>query len=677
MSVIESILGPDGAIARRLGDVYESRPQQIQMAQAVQNALECDHHLIVEAGTGVGKSFAYLIPTIDYVLRFRKRVVISTHTIALQEQLIEKDIPLLRSVYPDEFTAVLVKGRGNYLCLRRMNQAISRQYMLFDSDRQMQMLQTIQDWSETTPDGSLTSLPILPDPSVWDKVNAEQGNCLGKKCSFYERCYWQAARRRMQTGQILVVNHALFFSDLALRMAGASYLPNYDAVIFDEAHTLEDVAGEHFGMHVSESSVKYQLRTLYDPRKGSGILSTHGACANSAIGCIVELQDTVNTFFDRIVQWQEQHGRSNGRVHEPNVVPNDLSPRLDDLVKYLHEMILHLHDNEQAVGEISTFAERINQLSRITEAVLSQSISDAVYWFEITKRGSARYVDLHAAPVDVAEGLRRELFEKIPRLILTSATLTTATDHSEHRFRGTRGSHGSRTRHPPADRFSFIRKRLGIDSAQTLELGSPFDYASQATLYIENNLPDPSDTLRFLPAAADKILHYLRMTHGGAFVLFTSYQMLNESADLLKKPIQEMGLELLIQGQQVNRKMLIDQFRQRDNAVLFGTSSFWQGIDVQGDKLRNVIIVKLPFSVPDEPLLEAKIETIRRTGGNPFLDLQVPEAIIRLKQGFGRLIRSKSDRGIVVILDNRIRTKRYGRLFLSSLPPAKVVDVTG
>lgn len=676
MSVIESILGPDGAIARRLGGAYESRPQQIQMAQAVQHALEQDHHLIVEAGTGVGKSFAYLVPAIDYVLRFRKRVVISTHTITLQEQLIEKDIPLLRSVYPDEFTAVLVKGRGNYLCLRRMNQAISRQYMLFDSDRQVQMLQAIQDWSETTPDGSLTSLRILPDASVWDKVNAEQGNCLGKKCPFYERCHWQAARRRMQTGQILVVNHALFFSDLALRMAGASYLPNYDAVVFDEAHTLEEVAGEHFGMHVSESSVKYQLRTLYDPRKGSGILNTHGACANNAIRCIVELQDIVNTFFDRIVQWQEQHGRSNGRVHEPNVVPNDLSPRLDDLVKYLHEMILHLHDNEQAVIEINTFAERIGQISQIIEAILSQSISDTVYWFEITRRGNARYVDLHAAPIDVAEGLRQHLFEKIRRVILTSATLTTATDHNGRRLVGRGRSQTGQIRRSASDRFSFIRDRLGINSAHTLELGSPFDYASQATLYIENNLPDPSDTLRFLPAAADKILHYLRMTDGGAFVLFTSYQMLNDAVGLLKNQIQELGLELLIQGQQVNRNMLIEQFRQRENAVLFGTSSFWQGIDVQGNKLRNVIIVKLPFSVPDEPLIEAKIEAIRRTGGNPFMDFQVPEAIIRLKQGFGRLIRSKSDRGIVVILDNRIRTKRYGELFLSSLPPAKVVDVT-
>ncbi len=902
MSIIQDILGQNGAIARRLGDSYEVRPQQLELASAVENALDVGQHLIAEAGTGVGKSFAYLVPAIDYVLRTRKRVVISTHTIALQEQLVEKDIPLLQSVYPDEFSAVLVKGRGNYLCLRRLDQARARQYMMFDTDRQVESLHAIQEWAETTRDGSLTSLPMLPDPGVWEKVNAEQGNCMGKRCRFYDKCHWQAAKRRMQGGQLLIVNHALFFSDLALRAAGVNYLPKYDAVIFDEAHTLEDVAGQHFGMRVSDGSVKYQLRSLYDARKGSGLLSSHGGAANDAIRCVSELGDIVETFFDRIAWWQETHGRANGRVHEANILPNDLSPKLDDLTKYLKEMLLRLGDNEEAIGEISAQAGKISMMSETIGVMLKQSLADAVYWFDVSKR-SPRRVSLHAAPIDVAGGLRQQLFAKIPRVILTSATLATAGEKSNPKTRAfsSRGTgfqpvssssdsvqrksgaylphwtksdgiyavtfrladslpqhavmngknvahsithsqdadldkgygecwlkrgdiadkvvatlnhfrderykllawcvmpnhvhllikplanhelpgiihslkrhsaktcnellgregpfwqaeyydhvvrdakelqsqaeyifnnpdkagfenwawreldfdaielaafgqneHGLETRATemptvaqlateiPATnntnaakksslqqsnpRFAFIQRRLGIDNAVTLELGSPFDYASQATLYIENDLPDPADNHRFMPAACEKILRYLDMTSGGAFVLFTSYKMLTEAANRLKTDIeQHLGLPLLVQGQNVPRKMLLDQFRTLDNAVLFGTSSFWQGIDVQGEKLRNVIIVKLPFSVPDEPLLEAKLDAIRKSGGNPFMELQVPEAIIKLKQGFGRLIRSKTDRGIVVLLDNRVRSKRYGPLFLHSLPACKVVDVT-
>src|SRR5437588_598496 len=279
-ATLQSILGPDGAIARRLGDQYEHRPQQLEMAAAVEQAFADGHHLLVEAGTGVGKSFAYLLPAIDYAVKNHKRIVISTHTISLQEQLIEKDIPLLQAVYPDEFTAVLVKGRGNYLCQRRLEQARGKQDSLFPDQRQLESLWTIEQWAQETADGSLADLPNVPDPSVWDRVRAEQGNCLGKKCNFYRDCFWQAAKRRMQSGTILVVNHALFFSDLALRAAGVNYLPKYDAVILDEAHTVEDVAGSHFGLNLSESGLRYQLRILYDIRRGKGMLSTHGSAAN-------------------------------------------------------------------------------------------------------------------------------------------------------------------------------------------------------------------------------------------------------------------------------------------------------------------------------------------------------------------------------------------------------------
>src|SRR4051812_34516092 len=351
--VIHDILGPDGAIARRLGKDYEHRPQQLEMAAAVSRAFSEGHHLLVEAGTGVGKSFAYLLPAIDFAVKNKKRVVISTHTISLQEQLIDKDIPLLRSVYPDEFTAVLVKGRSNYLCQRRLEQARGRQSFLFDHDHQLESLWAVEDWATRTTDGSLADLPAIPDREVWDKVAAEHGNCLGKKCQFFEKCFWQQAKRRMNGGNILVVNHALFFSDLALRMAGVNYLPKYDLLILDEAHTIEDVAGSHFGIKITEGGLRYQLRTLYDPKRGKGMLSTHGSAANDAIRDVVDLHARMERFFERCARWHEQSGRGNGRIHEPDWVENDLSPKLRDLVKHLKEMLTKLTQDEE-ITEITS-----------------------------------------------------------------------------------------------------------------------------------------------------------------------------------------------------------------------------------------------------------------------------------------------------------------------------------
>jgi len=655
---LESIFGPDGAIARRLRN-YEHRPQQLEMAQAVERAIACRKHLMAEAGTGVGKSFAYLVPALQAALADPDcRVVVSTHTINLQEQLIQKDIPFLQSVLPP-FRAVLVKGRSNYLSLRRLQVAWQYAGNLFTEDDAVEQLHQIDRWATRTKDGSRSDLNFEPIPSVWSQVESDSNNCLGRKCPTYTRCFYFQARRQMQEAHLLVINHALLFSDLALRRTENDFglLPKYRVAILDEGHTLEDMAARHLGLQVSNTQVEYLLNRLFAPRTQRGLLSFHGT--SEALRQVSQTRFAAEQFFAAVTSRLSQQTRKRAsvsipdtafRVREPMDFPDLLAEELRKLGSCVDSIADKVEREEEQI-ELRAAAERSRGLAGALEQWLGQQLAGQVYWIEPRgKPGRTPSVTLASAPIEVGTALRQQLYEQVPTVILTSATLSTG------------GRHG----------FDHFRRRLGLEDCGTLQFGSPFNYQEQAELHLFKSLPDPTrDEAAYAEAIAPRIQQYVERTRGRAFVLFTSYQMLRRLADRLREWLSQRGLALLAQGDGLPRQAMLEQFRAAGDAVLFGVDSFWQGVDVQGEALSNVIITKLPFAVPDHPITEARMEAITALGGNAFLEYQLPQAIIKLKQGFGRLIRSRRDHGLVVLLDPRVLTKRYGEAFLQALPDCR------
>lgn len=644
---LREIFSHGGLIAQHL-EGYEFRQEQLQMAHEVARAMIDAKHLIVEAGTGVGKSFAYLIPAISLALKADQKVVISTNTISLQEQLVTKDIPFLQRILPRGFNVVLAKGRRNYLSRRRLKNLLSYERGLFDTLEEIEEVAEIEEWVNHTVDGSTADLSWRPSSQVWDKVASDRDNCLGRQCDTYDTCFYFKVRREMHDADLLIVNHHLLFSDLAIRKESEELgvLPNYDYLIIDEAHHLEATATNHARIDFSNTRVKWILDSLSNVAKlfDSRQLTTE----------VEEAREQANTLFRTIIEAMQEF--DNGgysttltqRIHESNFVRNALDAPLADIEQTLKQ----LHDRastDDEAQEITAHHRYCQRLRDELDMIIQQNDPNYVYWAEISTRGRPPRILLNATPANVNQILEDHLFTVKSSVVMTSATLSTNRN------------------------FAYFKNRIGISECRELLVHSPFDFKKQVEIHIPRYMPDPNSS-EFVSAVTQKIKHYLKLTHGKAFVLFTSYKMMDEVYDTVAPHLEAIGLDTFKQGEELSRTDMLQAFREDTDSVLFGTSSFWEGVDVRGEALSNVIITRLPFEVPTHPVMEARVKQIKESGGNEFFEFSLPEAILRLKQGFGRLIRAQTDNGIVVILDPRIKTRNYGRQFLDSLPDCEIVE---
>ena len=650
---LRDIFSPGGIISEHLPG-YEFREEQLHMANAVARAFAASEHLIVEAGTGVGKSFAYLIPAVSLALKTDQTVVISTNTISLQEQLVTKDIPFLHSVLPRDFKAVLAKGRRNYLSRRRLESLLNYEQALFDTMEEVEQVQKIIEWVETTDDGSRADLSIQPMSNIWDKVASDRDNCLGRKCPTYDVCFYFKARNEMHEADLLIVNHHLLFSDLAIRQIDPSVgiLPDYGYLIIDEAHHLEATATHHASLEISNTRIRWFLDSLHNQRNESGTATRFNS--TDLINAVDEAREQANLFFETIASYLSGTDgyTTTKRIDEDNVAEVFAKGNvLDTPLSHIEKTLKQLHDNtttDDDEQELSSYYNQCKRLRSELDLIIQQPDSDHIYWIETSRWGRTSRILLNATPINVSQILKENLFDAKESVVMTSATLATNRN------------------------FDYFKKRIGINECRELLVHSPFNFKEQVKIHLPSPMPDPNSS-EFIPAAIREIKHYLKLTHGKAFVLFTSYKMMDEVYEEVAPYLAEIGIDAFKQGGELSRTDMLQAFREDTNSVLFGTSSFWEGVDVRGEALSNVVITKLPFEVPTHPVMEARVKQIKEQGGNDFLEFSLPEAILRLKQGFGRLIRTQTDQGIVVILDSRIRTRSYGKLFLDSLPRCDIV----
>jgi ATP-dependent DNA helicase DinG len=618
---IAEIFGPGGAVEKCMPEGYEHRPSQLEMAEMVEAAFREKRHVIVEAGTGTGKTLAYLIPAI----RSGRRVVISTATKSLQEQLFEKDVPFLQKHFAPDLKVAVMKGRSNFLCREKVYR-MADQPMLKGLD-ELDWFQQIRDWEKVTETGDRAELNFLPDDSdLWQRLDARRDACSGQKCPEFGRCFLTAMHQRAAEADLIIVNHHLFFADLALKQDDfGSVLPEYGAVVFDEAHEIEDVASEYFGRQISNYRFDELAR---DAEMAVRVTRTGGA---GLLKHVMRMRERAKSFFEA---FPAREGRFPFDQTQRAGFLEQNREAYSALINALKSLEAEIASLPAKPEELLNIARRGMELRGELNFLFESSEGNFVYWFERRAKG----VFVAATPIDVSALLRERLFEPFETIVLTSATLAVG------------------------GRFDFLKQRLGVNLASERVLESEFDFATQALLYIPA-LPDVRDPA-FPERAAQEIIRLLEISRGRAFCLFTSYSQMNDQYERVRTRVR---FPLLIQGS-APRSALLEQFRNTEGAVLFATSSFWQGVDVRGDQLSCVIVDRLPFAVPSDPIVAARVRALQEDGRNAFAEYQVPEAVLALKQGFGRLIRARTDRGVLAILDNRIQRMQYGKIFMESLP---------